>query len=267
MKTMNWRGIMALMRKDLKDIKRTKTAMFSMITLPLIMFIIAPVIILAVGYSMPDTDFEIAKYLQSSNIPEGVDGIPALIYIIFNAVYLPLFMIIPSMLGTITSSTSYCGEKEHRTLEGIMSTKLTSLELNLGKAIAAFIPSYVFSIATAFIYGLIIDIGGYSMFGRIIFPSNQWIMCIFISTPLITLFSILLMCFISQRARTVLTAQGLGMLVCLPICAFMSLAAIGNMTFKMQTLLTVTAFLIIADILGLIIVSYTTDSEEMLLKQ
>ena len=50
MKTMNWRGIMALMRKDLKDIKRTKTAMFSMITLPLIMFIIAPIIILAVGY-------------------------------------------------------------------------------------------------------------------------------------------------------------------------------------------------------------------------
>lgn len=98
MKTMNWRGIMALMHKDLKDIKRTKTAMFSMITLPLIMFIIAPIIILAVGYSMPDTDFEIAKYLQSSNIPDGIDGIPALIYIIFNAVYLPLFMIIPLVL-------------------------------------------------------------------------------------------------------------------------------------------------------------------------
>lgn len=265
----NWRGVKAVAVKDLKEIMRSKTALLPMLILPIIMFFAAPLFILLVCYNTAAEtgDFSIVQYLPSgADVPAGMDGMAALAYIIFNSIYLPIYLIIPAMLASVAGSISFCGEREKRTLEGLMSTKMTALELTISKGIAAAIPTIVCSLATALIFGLIVDIGGFSLFNGLIFPSIKWIFVIFIDAPLVTLFMTLLTLFISQRASSVLVTQGVAMLVSLPVCAVLSLTAVGSFSFKVASLMIMTFILIVGVVLSTIIVAYTTDSEEMLLK-
>lgn len=265
----NWRGVWAVTIKDLKEIMRSKTALLPMLILPIIMFFAAPLFILLVCYNtVAETgNVSIIQYLPSgADVPAGLDGMPALAFIIFNSVYLPIYLVIPAMLSSVAGSLSFCSEREKKTLEGLMSTKLTALELTVSKGIAAAIPTIVCSLGTALIFGIIVDGFGYQLFNGMIFPSMKWIFVIFIDAPLVTLFMTLLTLFISQRASSVLTTQGISMLVSLPITAILSLTAVGSFSFKVQSLMILTLALIIGVALGTIIVSYTTDSEEMLLK-
>ena len=268
---LNWRGIKAVAWKDLKEIMRNRQSTYPMLIMPILMFVLVPIVVLAVFYGMNDqVDMTgMMRMLPSDTvrrIPSGITGSGVLAYMVLMMFYVPLYLIIPSMISNVTAAASFVGEKENRTIEGILSTRMTAFELVLAKSIAALMPSVAVSLATALVYGLIVNIGGMGLFHGMIFPNGQWLAAIFITGPLITVFSIAIMCFISQRVRTSMAASGLGMLIVLPLVSMLALQSVGSLTMKTTTILIVTLFILLADMLALLIVSWTTDSESMLMK-
>ena len=53
----------------------------------------------------------------------------------------PLFLIIPLMVAAIVGAESFVGEKERHTLEGLLYTPATDLELYAGKVLAGAVPA------------------------------------------------------------------------------------------------------------------------------
>ena len=271
-KNLNWRGIRAITRKDVNEILRNKQSTYPMLIIPIIMFVIVPIIILMVFYNMNNNSIDteqLMKMLPSSTvnaIPSNITGAGVLAYMILMMFYIPMYLIIPSLISNVTAASSFVGEKENRTIEGILSTKMTAFELVIAKSLASLIPAMIVSLITAIIYGLIVNIGGIGLFHTIIFPNGQWLAAILITSPLITIFSIAIMCFISQRVNSSMAASGLGLLIRLPLVSILALQSVGSLTMKSTTILLITVFILLADLLALLIVSWTTDSESMLMK-
>lgn len=269
---LNWRGIWAIARKDLKEILRNKASTIPALTMPVLLFAIVPVISMIVCNvinNQVDGDAIRTMIPATTVIPEGIDGAGIFAYLVFIVFYVPMFLISPVLLANILSAGAFVTENSGKTLESLMSTRMTAIELVISKSLAAFVPTFAINAITWIVYGLIVDgMGiGLGLFPYPVFPNWTWVAVLIITSPLISMFSIILMCFISQRVSSAMSASGLGLVIILPMISILALQSVGNLTFKSGTLIVLTVALIIADILGVLIVAYTTDSESMLLRR
>lgn len=57
------------------------------------------------------------------------------------------------------------------------------------KILGVFIPSYIITLLSFIAFGIIVNIGGFMYFGRLIFPNIKWLIIIFLIAPAINLLS------------------------------------------------------------------------------
>lgn len=264
---MNTHMIWTIMRKDVSDLRRNRNAMIPMFMLPVIMFVLVPIAIIAMCYALGDKQVNIAGIIgnYASIIPKGYNSGQSLAYMVLIYYLAPMYMLIPALVANVSASSSFVGEKEHRTLEGLMSSPVTNIELVVAKAMASMIPTLICSFCTAAIYAVIIDGIGYQLFAGMVFPNLAWILIIFLTTPLTALLAVCIVTFISQKANTVMDAQGMGMVILIPFMGLISMLVGGYMSLNVQTISIAAVSLMIADIIGLFVISRITDSEDMLI--
>lgn len=118
--------------------------------------------------------------------------------VIFNSALL-YFLIMPIMIPVTLGVYSVVGEKEQGTLEPLLATAISDLELFLGKALVAVIPALLL---TWTVFGLFLLATHLILSGRI--PSGilspSWLLSIFLLSPLLALFGALVAMIISSRA-------------------------------------------------------------------
>ncbi len=90
--------------------------------------------------------------------------------------FLPFFLLIPAMASSVIASDSFAGEKERKTIEGLLATPLSDAELMLGKILVAFVPSMIVTLASFAAYTVIVDSLGFGLFGRLILPTINWVL-------------------------------------------------------------------------------------------
>lgn len=117
---------------------------------------------------------------------------------LFNAALL-YFLILPVMIPVTLGVYSVVGEKEQGTLEPLLATPLSDLELFLGKSVVAVAPSLFLTWA---VFGLFILAASFIIPGGI--PPGiltlPWLLSIFGLSPLLALFAALVAMVISSRA-------------------------------------------------------------------
>ena len=133
-------------------------------------------------------------YLTKETIP---------LYAVLTYFFLPLFMLQPIMFATLLASNSFIGEKEHKTLEGLLYTPLSPKVLILGKALGC--------------YTLVVNTLGWGYFGHLILPNLTWLLVILVISPLLVFLSILLIIGSSQYLKNSKSAQGVSMIIVMPI--------------------------------------------------
>lgn len=121
------------------------------------------------------------------------------------------------MMASIIAASSFAGEKERKTIEGLLYTPLTDQELVLGKIAVCFIPAVLISWLCFGIYGVVANALAYPFFGRLIFPTASWVAMIFWLAPGLSFLSLALVVAVSQRAAGVWEAQQISALLLLPI--------------------------------------------------
>lgn len=233
---MNWRKIRIIAWKDILEVRQNKSVVWSIILVPLIILVILPLVMLLVSGSSGTADAFTGDpdlQLMFERIPPaiervlaGMNEIQMGLALILGYLFAPMFLIMPLMSSASISAESFAGERERKTLEALLYTSATDTELFIGKSLAAFIPSVLVAWLSFGLYILVLNIGGWPIFGSIWFPLPSWYPLVFWVTPAFSALGISATVLISTRVQTFMGAyQASGSLVILVLALVMGQAA------------------------------------------
>lgn len=252
----NRQAIRALIRKDIRSVTASVQLWLPMLIVPLIIGIIMPSALLWAASRMELRSLgNISFLLESLDALTHGGQIPQLasmptdnhriVYYLAMYMFAPLFLIIPVMASSILTVNSFAGEKERKTLEGLLFTPISMDTLFKGKVLAALIPSLLLSWVTFLIYGIIANILMYPLFGTLMFPNLNWIILVVWVVPACSLMVILLNVLISAKVRGFQEAYQLGGLIVLPLIALVAGQASGMLLIGPWMLLLIGALLLL----------------------
>jgi len=185
------RRISALLRKEWRESLRNKMVLFGVAVLPLLL----------VG---------MAIYMMKTEA--GLDD-PVGEAVLFNT-SLMYFLLLPAVIPLAIAVYSIVGEKEQSTLEPLLATPLTDIELFLGKALASVIPALLVNWASfgLFLIATLVVVGGIPLTAL----TPPWLAAIFGLSPLLALFSVGVTMVISSRASDARAAYQFSSFAILP---------------------------------------------------
>lgn len=270
----NRQAIRALVRKDIRSVTASVQLWLPMLIVPLIIGIIMPSALLWAASRMELRSLgNISFLLESLDALTHGGQIPQLasmptdnhriVYYLAMYMFAPLFLIIPVMASSILTANSFAGEKERKTLEGLLFTPISMDTLFKGKVLAALIPSILLSWVTFLIYGIIANILMYPMFGTLMFPNLNWIILVVWVVPACSLMVILLNVLISAKVRGFQEAYQLGGLIVLPLIALVAGQASGMLLIGPWMLVMIGAVLLLISVVLLRLVASWNSRQQL----
>lgn len=186
------RRISVILAKEWAEARHNKMILLSVVLLPLVM----------VGTAL-------FMVYQGKGI-----GNPAAQVALFNTA-LMYFLILPALIPVAIAVYAIVGEKEQGSLEPLLATPITDLELFLGKALASIIPA------------LVMTWSGFGLFVAVAIPliggipphvlTPPWLGAIFGLSPFLALFSVGVTMLVSARATDVRAAYQFSSFAVVPV--------------------------------------------------
>lgn len=215
------RAIRAIIAKEMADILRNRTLMFSSL-LPSVLFLIIPLMIgtssMRGGRSGQLSPGQMGEVIVRLS-PELKDLPAAALGQIFIFRQFVVFMLmIPVITALAIASHSIIGEKQTRSLEPLLATPITSVQLMLAKSLSAALPATFLTWILFGFYSLAISFVALPQ----VLPNvltGVTVMLIAVICPLVAVLGLSLGVIVSSRANDPRTAQQIGGLFILPIIA------------------------------------------------
>lgn len=157
--------------------------------------------------------------LRESKYEGGSMELENLKAIMFN-VLLILLIMTPVMIPTVTASYSFVGEKVNRSLEPLLATPATDLELLVGKSGSIFLVSMGSTWLAFALAVVMVDLLTQPVLGYYPLPNSYWVVGILLLAPGMCLMSILTNVIISSKVNDVRVSQQIGGVLVLPILLF-----------------------------------------------
>lgn len=243
--------IKALVLKDWKEFFRYKNSLLPMLIVPLLFCVVLPLGLGIAFKTLPekelladaDTVAMVNVFIQKATIPKGLSLGETFPYVMTVYSFMPMFFIVPIMFSSITSAYSIVGEKEAKTIEGLLYTPVSNKELLTSKILSSFIPSMAITFISFLIYSLIINSLFWSATNALIFPNITWIIGVLLFSPVISFASICLMVLTSAKAKSAIEAQQNSGFLVLPII-LLFISQLSGVAYLSPTLLLVLTFIV-----------------------
>ncbi|MHB1319023.1 MAG: ABC transporter permease subunit [Anaerolineae bacterium] len=235
MRDWNWRGVRAIVVKDLYQVRQNTMVWLPMVILPVILQILLPLFMILLPklggeaeINMEDIE-PLLKMLPGALNPASAATSPEALWVIVSSSYLfaPFFLIVPIMVSSILAADSLVGEKERKTLEGLLYTPLSDAELYVAKALVAILPALALTFVSFAIYTIVVNAAGYSAVGRIFFPTPIWWPLVLWLAPAVSVAALGMTVLISSKAKSFMQAQQTSGILVLPIVIWMAGQASG----------------------------------------
>jgi ABC-2 type transport system permease protein len=209
--------IVILIRKEWAELYKNTMLLGTVLFMPLL-FAAIPIIMLwsmgDIAEGMGDVAMGLPKQMMGmcGDLSAGACSMAFLL-----AQFNMMFMFIPIILPATIIPYAIVGEKTQRSLEPLLATPISTIDLLLAKSLAAIIPAVlatwlafgVYAIAT---WLLLTD---QAIFAMIFQP--HWLFAIFILGPLLALLTASLALMVSARSNEPRSAQQVASLVLLPV--------------------------------------------------
>jgi ABC-type Na+ efflux pump permease subunit len=239
--TTNWGRVSAVVRKEFRDYRRSRSIVVTMAVLP-ILFLVEPMAII----------FRLAPSVSANTVDKSV-----------GTTFL-LLLVAPALIPAVLAAYSVVGEREQGTLEPLLTTPVRREELLLGKAVATIIPA----VGIAYVLFAVIEVSAR------LFASNPavapalsqgpHVLAEFLFAPLIACWSTWVGTGISVRASDVRVAQQLGTLASLPPLGVVALVAYNVFTPSIRLAVVFAVILLAADVVLWRVVSAMFDRERLI---
>lgn len=256
--------IRTIIGKEWAEVFKNRLVLFSVGFLPLT-FVALPIItFLATDQALEMGDAGADALPMAETLCEGLTQIECGQVYLTN-LYAFLFMLLPVAIPVTIAAYSIVGEKTMRTLEPLLATPVTTLELLAGKALSAIIPALL---ATWLSYGIFVVamsfLAGSVAVDLLLDP--LWLMAVFLVGPLLTLLAVSTAIMISSRVSDPRVAEQLSMLVILPIVVGLIGQSAGVILIDRQFVVVVALVVALIDVV-LIYLSIQTFQREKILTQ
>lgn len=176
-----------------------------------------------------------------------------------------LFMILPISIPVTIAAYSIVGEKTGHSLEPLLATPITTVELLAGKALAAALPAIVATWLSFALYLVGVRImTNAAVFARILDP--LWLIAVFMVGPLLAVLSVCTAIIISSRVTDPRVAEQLSAVVILPIILLLVGQSMGLIILERQIVVLGAVIVAIADVILLVIAVKAFQRETILTK-
>jgi ABC-2 type transport system permease protein len=241
----------ALLGKELADLRQNLTifvpAVFITcfaVLLPVIVGVIVP---LATGERLSESsDLEAAlEMYQQDPRMRALDPEAAIQAYVFQ------YFLVMLVLGPVTSamsvaSFSVIGEKQARTLEPLLVTPITTIELLAAKLLGSLLPAIALTVGSLALYlSTVALVARDGVFWILFGPRTFGV--VFLIGPLAALVALQLAVCVSSRVNDARTAQQLGIFVILPIPALLIGQLFGVLQLTIPVILWITLVLLLVN--------------------
>jgi ABC-2 type transport system permease protein len=247
--------ILALLRKELLDLSRTRAAimpgLWTLLTL-VVPFVIAIGVPAVTGDKTVDRDITEAldKVLKYWPELEGLPGEARTQAFIFQQ-FLMMLVLVPITGSMALAAYSIIGEKQARTLEPLLATPTTTAEILVAKVLASFLPALLIEAI-----GIVLYFGGIGVMGApgvlTALVSQRTALVLLLLAPLATLIALQIVVIASSRVNDYRTAQQFGTLIVLPVVAVLIAQGTGAFWLTVPMILLACGVLLVVWILLLL---------------
>jgi len=208
--------IKTIIRKEWAEVFQNRYVLFSVIFMPLL-FAALPLLML---YVMRGTGgAEGAGSIPQAYLRGCAEGMTAeeCFQVYFVTQFMLLFMLTPLIVPVNIAAYSIAGEKTTRSLEPLLATPITTVELLAGKNLAAVIPAVLATWLSFLVFGVgaRLLVGNTRVLSALLDP--MWWLAILVVGPLLSVLSTNFSLMVSSRVNDPRAAEQLSSVVMLPL--------------------------------------------------
>jgi len=212
--------IKTIIRKEWAEVFRNRLVIFTVVFLPLMMTAIP----LGVIYSTRGTASATGNGINSQLPPAMAQSICSnnlsgadCFQVFMVSEFMMLFMLVPVAIPVTIAAYSIVGEKTTRSLEPLLATPITTMELLVGKCLAAVIPAILatFGAFGIFALGTWVLVANKMLLMALL--DARWLIAIFIVGPLLAILAVAFSLMVSSRVNDPRVAEQISMVMILPV--------------------------------------------------
>lgn len=239
--------VITIIGKEWSEVFKNKLVFFTVLFLPLILAIIPLGMLIAFdrieGMEAEMADPEIMAL--AGQMCTGLSSMDCTLVYTLN-LFVLMFMILPVAIPVTIAAYSIVGEKTTRSLEPLLATPITTVELLGAKIISAVVPA----IAATWLAFAIFLIGAWFLAPPAVFAEffdAHWLLAIFVVAPLLTILSTCIAVIVSSRVTDPRVAEQMSALVILPLVFLIIGQSMGLILIDRQVMIIMGLVVLIAD--------------------
>jgi ABC-2 type transport system permease protein len=242
--------IFTIIRKEWAEVFRNRMVIFTVVFLPLLMTALPLGILYSTrSTSSPtSTDTALPSEATQSMCPSGLSSSDCM-QVFLVSEFMMLFMLVPVAVPVTIAAYSIVGEKTTRSLEPLLATPITTMELLVGKSLAAVLPGIL---ATYAAFGLFAFGSWLILANKILLTALldlRWLIAIFVVGPLIAVLAVTFSLMVSSRVNDPRVAEQISMIIILPVLAGFFGQIAGLFILNAQLISIVAVVMIVLDLI------------------
>lgn len=260
----SWRRARAVFWKDFLDLRKNRGLIWSMLALPAVLVVVPAGVVWAYAHHTTDSNLRVmAQYYDAGPHVEN-----AARFLIDKTLvdWFAVYLIMPVFVPILISSHAVAGEKERRTLEPLLASPVTALELLVGKSLASLVPSFFVCVVAFVLLCCTVDIAAWPLTHEPVLPTTMWLFGVLVIAPLFAFFGNGIAVVISARVGDSRLAQQLSGMFVLPLVGLAAGQFGGFLKGGGYTYAAIGAFVLLLDVVLVAIASRLFDRERLMTK-
>jgi len=242
--------IRALLAKEFLDLVRNRAALVP-VAIVTVMSLVLPFLIIIVIPAMTGDplgrDADLLKVSAAAGAHDQLSTDGQIQFFLFEQ-FLMLFLLTPITGAMALAAHSVVGEKQARTLEPLLATPISTVELLVAKVLGALLPTLAISLA-----GLVIYFAGIAALAAPgvveAMATGRTALLILVIGPAAALVSLQAAIVISSRVNDARTAQQFGVLIIIPLTAVLVAQFLGAVWLSAAMLVLIGLALVVVWVL------------------
>jgi len=242
--------IRTIIEKEWAEVFKNRLVVFTMIFMPLI-FTLLPLVMLFFigrgfgdmgGVNMADVPVEFLSVCG-----EDMTGGECMQIYIVNQ-FLLIFMMMPVIIPVTIAAYSIVGEKTTHSLEPLLATPITTMELLAGKGLAAALPAILIGWVSFGIFLAVLPLIGVSKVVINYIAGPTWLLAVLVAGPLMAIAAVNFALFVSSRVNDPRVAEQIASVLIVPILGLIFAQLAGVIVINVFVMLLFIGGMILVDI-------------------
>jgi len=241
--------IRTIIDKEWAEVFKNRMVIFTIILMPLL-FTALPLVMLGVmGGVTGEMEGAVADVPQGF-LPacDGLDSAGECVQIYLVNQFLILFMLMPVIIPVTIAAYSIVGEKTTRSLEPLLATPITTVELLAGKGLAAAIPAILASWGSFGLFLLLLPVIGVSKGVISYIAGPTWLLAVLVIGPLMAIAAVNFAIYVSSRVNDPRVAEQISTVIIVPIMLVLFAQLAGLITLNVTFMIIAIIILALIDV-------------------